>query len=312
MPLIIALSVILGLIVILSVILFLMSKFFFGRGREYDPTRILKDNPELANEIVRYRETLKKYTPEKVEMTSYDGLRLTARIYYASEKTDRFVVCMHGYHSGGEGDFSGAVEFFIKNRFNVLIATQRCHGDSEGRRLTFGVKEKYDCRDWCKYLVSRFGGDIKIVLDGVSMGATTVMMASDRKAGLPENVKGIIADCGYTSPWEIVCDVAKKAYRLPKFPILYLFRLVVMLDAGFDLKAESAETAVKNTDIPIFFAHGTGDDFVPYEMSLRNSAACSSDHMLFSAEGAGHGLSFIVDNDGYTRECMNFLEKHLK
>lgn len=122
-------------------------------------------------------------------------------------------------------------------------------------------------------------------------------------------MKAVIADCGYTSPWEIVCDVAKKTYHLPKFPVMHIFRLAVRIDAGFDLCSVSAEKAAANTDIPIFFAHGTGDKFVPYEMSVRNQRAHAAESYLFSVENAGHGLSFMIDRENYSRECMNFLGK---
>ncbi len=302
-------------LLILFFILLAVSSRVFGRGKPYDVTRVLRKNPELVDRILEGRESLKKYTPEEVSVTSFDGLRLVGRIYYSQIPDNTpargFVICMHGYHSGGAEDFAGAIDFFTGNRFHVLLVTQRCHGESEGRRITFGAKERYDCRTWCEYLVGRFGKNTAIVLDGVSMGAATVVMASDREVGLPPNVKAIIADCGYTSPWEIVCDVAKKVYHLPKFPVMYLFRLAVRMDAGFDLCAVSAVKAAANTDIPIFFAHGTGDKFVPYEMSVRNQKGCASESCLFSAENAGHGLSFIVDRENYTRECMSFLGKFL-
>lgn len=303
------------LLLLLFFILLFLSGRVFGRGKPYDVTKVMRKNPELVDEILAGRESLKKYTPEEVSVTSFDGLRLVGKIYYSQVSDNSpgrgFVLCMHGYHSGAAEDFAGAVDFFTENRFHVLFVTQRCHGESEGDRITFGAKERYDCRTWCEYLVERFGEETKIILDGISMGAATVVMAADREVGLPVNVKAVIADCGYTSPWEIVCDVAKKAYHLPKFPVMYLFRLAVRIDAGFDLCSVSAEKAAANTDIPIFFAHGTGDKFVPYKMSVRNQKECSSGSYLFSVENAGHGLSFVVDRENYARECMNFIGKYL-
>lgn len=219
---------------------------------------------------------------------------------------------MHGYNSGAVNDFAGAVDFFTDNGFTVILADQRAHGKSEGRRITFGTKERFDCRSWCEYIVGRYGSDVKILLDGISMGAATVTCAADREVGLPENVKAVIADCGYSSPHEIIADVAKKKYHIPEFPVLPLLRLAARLDAGFDIDEISSVRSAANTGIPIFFAHGTADDFVPYEMGVKISSSCSSDHMLFSVPGAGHGQSFLVDRDGYERECLGFIGKYLK
>ena len=94
--------------------------------------------------------------------------------------------------------------------------------------------------------------------------------------------------------------------------MLPLLRLAARLDAGFDIDEISSVGSAANTGIPIFFAHGTADDFVPYEMGVKISSSCSSDHVLFSVPGAGHGQSFLVDRDGYERECLGFIGKYLK
>ena len=45
------------------------------------------------------------------------------------------------------------------------------------------------------------------------MGAATVLMASS--LDLPENTRGIVADCGFTTPWEIMAHVACLLYTSP-------------------------------------------------------------------------------------------------
>lgn len=282
----------------------------FGKGEPYDTERAMKRQPELLEMVRAGRRSLEKYQPEEVFITSYDGLKLCAHIYSSGEYTGKVVLCMHGYNSGAVNDFAGAVDFFTGNGFTVILADQRVHGKSEGKRITFGTKERFDCRSWCEYIVERFGSDVKILLDGVSMGAATVTCAADRSVGLPENVKAVIADCGYSSPREIIADVAKRNYHIPEFPTLPLLRLAAKIDAGFDIDEISSVRSAANTDIPIFFAHGMADDFVPYEMGVKISSACSSDHVLFSVPGAGHGQSFLVDRDGYERECMGFIGKY--
>ena len=48
---------------------------------------------------------------------------------------------------------------------------QRAHGLSEGKTITFGIKERLDCLCWVEYLVERFGKETQILLTGISMGA---------------------------------------------------------------------------------------------------------------------------------------------
>lgn len=295
-------------VLLFAVLLFLthMAKKVFGRGgAPYVIDEVLKDEPALLARLNRGRQTLASLIPEPVETVSEDGLRLVGELYYADEPTDHYLLCMHGFHSGPK-DFVCAVDFFRSLGYNVLLVTQRTHGESEGKWITFGVKERYDCRRWCHYLVNRFGEQIGIVLDGISMGATTVLMATE--LDLPKNVKAVMADCGYTSPWEIVCDVAKRSMHIPKYPFMPLFRLVVKGLVGLDLKEASAVTAMeKNETYPVLFIHGLADDFVPHHMSVSNYNACRMPKRLVSVEGAGHGLSYLVDEAACQEACATFL-----
>lgn len=139
---------------------------------------------------------------EDVFITSFDGLRLHAKFYAASERKAPVQIMFHGYKSSAERDFCGGLREGIDGGFNVLLVDQRAHGESEGKYLTFGVNERFDCLSWASYAAERFGNDVKIYLYGISMGAATVLMAS--ALPLPKSVSGIVADCGYTSPKDII------------------------------------------------------------------------------------------------------------
>lgn len=309
-----AVLIIIGLIALAAVIFAvfaILAVKFFGRGKEYDVLAVLKREPILLDRVVEGRKALAAHAFEPVSITSFDGLRLDGRLYTENPDSKRFVLCFHGYHSIGHNDFAAAIDFLLSSGFNVLSVTQRAHGTSEGKYLTFGVKEKYDCVTWAKYLAARYENDIEIILDGVSMGAATVTMASDRSLGLPSCVKAMIADCGYSSPWDIVCHVAKSDYHLPAFPFIHILRFATKVVCGFDLKDGSSVEAIKNCDIPVFFAHGEADDFVPYYMVHKIADECSSEHVIFSVPEAKHGLSFVVDPEGYQKALLEFLDKHL-
>ena len=161
-----------------------------------------------------YKETIVKNilalmdTPfEAVTIKSHDNLKLFGRYYHFKDGAP-IAILFHGYRSTPFRDGSGGFRVCRDYGLNVLLCDQRAHGKSEGKTITFGVKERLDCMEWIKYLKERFGNDIKLLLVGLSMGAATVMMASDIVPA--ENVKGIVADCGFSSPKEILTDVAKQ------------------------------------------------------------------------------------------------------
>lgn len=245
---------------------------------------------------------------EDVWITSDDGLRLHGK-YYAGQPGAPVQIMMHGYKSGAERDFCGGLQVAVQGGFHVLLVDQRAHGKSEGKCLTFGILERYDCRAWVNYAVGRFGTDTKIFLYGVSMGAATVLMAGG--LALPHNVVGIVADCGYSSPAGIIQKVIRDQH-LPVFPVYSLIHLGGKLFGGFDLASATVTEALTHCRIPVLLIHGGDDRFVPCEMGRENYAHCAAhDKHLLIIPGAGHGLSYLVDREAYLTALASFTDSVL-
>lgn len=242
-------------------------------------------------------------------VTSYDGLRLFGKCYIASADAP-WLIMLHGYRSGAERDFCGGLKFGIDSGFNVLLVDQRAHGKSEGKCLTFGIKERYDCLTWINYVISQAGSSCKIALYGMSMGAATVLMAAG--SGLPKNVACIVADCGYTSPKAIIKKVIREMHY-PVFPTYALVRLGGMLFGGFDIEEYSAVQAMEKCDIPVLFIHGDDDRFVPCDMGRENHRHCRAEgKKLLIVPNAGHGMSYMSDKRAYLGTVSEFLKSALE
>lgn len=245
---------------------------------------------------------------EHVKIKSFDGLMLSALYISAEvEQPKGTMIVFHGYRSLATVDFAPEVQFLHGLGYRLIVPYQRSHGESGGKYITYGVNERYDCRDWAQYVNDRFPGE-DIFLSGISMGSATVMMASN--LDLPQTVRGIIADCGFTSPWEIMAHVAKRDHNLPSFPILNLVNLYANLFAKVDLKAGDARKALAQTKLPVLFIHGDQDDFVPMYMTDENFKACASEKELYIVKGAGHAQSFAADPEGCEEKMQAFLAKH--
>lgn len=240
---------------------------------------------------------------EQVYITSHDGLKLAARYYHVKDGAP-LQIQFHGFHSSGLRDMCGGNRLARKSGFNVLMVDQRAHGISEGHTITFGVKERLDCQDWIQYALDRFGSDTQIILCGISMGAATILMASDLK--LPENVRGIIADCPYSSPGEIIRKVGRQM-GIPGwlgYPFVMLGGLIY---GHFAVWKHSAIKSVRNTQIPILLIHGEADDFVPCYMSKKIHSSCSGHSVLVTVPQAGHGLSYLVQPRLYEKAVADFI-----
>ncbi len=241
---------------------------------------------------------------EDVEITSKDSLKLYARYYHLKDDAP-VAIMMHGYRSHVFRDGNGGFKIAKNYGLNILMPDQRAHGKSEGKCITFGVKERYDCLEWVKYLKERFGKNIKIVLIGLSMGASTVMMSADIVP--EENVKGIISDCGFSSPKAILTEVATQM-KLPPKPAYFLLKIGAIVFGGFNPDEYSAVEALQNTKIPILFIHGEKDDFVPCSMTRECHKLCKSQKQIFTVANASHGVSYYLDTSGYTKTVTEFLD----
>ncbi len=303
---------------IAGVVFFILAVLFFGgtywcfQKAFYMPTKYKKGDPHefFGEERDRFcREPmlalvkeLEARPYERVCIRSRDGLQLVGR-FYPSPDSDRLEIFFHGWRGTALRDGCGGGRLARESGHNLLMVDQRAHGESDGHVITFGIKEKYDCLDWVNYAVERFGPEVKILLSGVSMGAATVLMAS--ALPLPEQVKGISADCGYSSPEAIIRKVCRDMGISDRIGFPFI-RVAARLYGGFSIKDGGAVDAVSRAKLPILLIHGDEDGFVPFFMSEQIYDACASERQLLRVPKAGHGLSFFYDYDAYVTTVRTF------
>ena len=267
-------------------------------GEQYDPH---------AESILKAIERLLLEAYEDVWIEAEEGLKLYARLYNMFEGAP-VVLFFHGYRSSSIRDGNGIFELCKKYGYNIMMIDQRAHGRSEGMTMTFGIRERYDVLSWINYAIERFGKESKIVLAGISMGAATVLMASN--LNLPENVKGIMADCPYSSPKDILCSVLR-SLKLPAGVLYQLAKWSAKVYGRVNIEESSAKEAVTESNVPILFIHGDDDRFVPCCMSRECYDACHSEKKIVFVKDAGHGISYCVDGKLYEKEVLEFMGKVL-
>ena len=244
------------------------------------------EQEKLNNELIE-RMALKPF--ESVSTFSYDDLSLFGRYYHTADNAP-LAILFHGYRGDPGKDYCCAADICFSLGYNVLLVFERAHGCSGGNTITFGVKERYDVLSWVNYAVKRFGKDVKIILGGISMGGGTVLMSSD--LNLPHNVKGIVADCPFSSPSEVIVQFGR-ARRIPGIITYPLTALSTRLFGGFSLGSTDAVTAVNKAQVPILILHGEADTHVPPEMSLKIYEANSELIERHTFPGAGHADFYL-------------------
>ena len=302
--------IILLIISIFAVSLYAYFQAFYNKNKKLKDITLLSNGSFTDEEInvinSLYAEIVEEEY-EKVCINAYDGLKLNAR-YYEFNQDAPLQIMFHGYKSDGLRDFVGGMKLAKSVGHNVLLVEQRGHGDSKTSTITLGTVEKYDCLEWVKYAVERFGCDKKIILVGVSMGASTILMASEYK--MPSNVVGIVADSPFSSPADIIKKVMKENKISPKL-IFPFVKFGALIYGGFVLTEKGAVDAVKNAKIPVLIIHGDIDTFVPTYMSKEIYYNCASKKELHIFKGADHVRSYFVDPQRYEQIINGFLNSIL-
>lgn len=281
---------------------------------------VLRVNLDEMADMGKWEEYKKIITPNKewllsqelehITIKSRDGLTLHGDLLPSDTKSDKLAICGHGYTSCGVKDCASIASFFHRMGYNCLIVDHRAHGKSDGDYVGFGILDRFDMKAWVDCMERRFEGHIKIVLFGVSMGAATALMTLGI-ASLSPCVKAVVADCAFTSPYDVFSHILKRDYHMPPFPIMNINDMLCRKKAGYGFKDYSTLEAVRSTGVPILFIHGREDDFVPLSMTEENYAACRSSKDIFIVGNAAHAASYYENPEAYEAKVKGFLEKYV-
>ena len=234
-----------------------------------------------------------------------DGTPLKGWYFAQDGDSHDYAVCLHGYTNQPIG-MARYVKRFFDRGMNVLAPAARAHERSGGTYIGMGWPERLDVVKWIGTIVKQ-DPQARIVAFGVSMGGATAMNVAGEQ--LPDNVKCIIEDCGYTSVWDEFALQLKDVFGLPSFPLLDVADLVCNLRAGYDFHTASSVEQLKKATLPMLFIHGDADTFVPYSMLDQNYEACGSKvKQKLTVHGAAHAQSAQVDPELYWSTVENFLK----
>ena len=200
---------------------------------------------------------------EKLSIESEDGLKLSGIYIEGDPDSKKVAILAHGY-SGNLEEMAPYVKLYHDMGFNVLVPDARGHGTSEGDYIGFGWHERNDYLQWIQLVIDKVGTDAELAIFGISMGGATVMNVSGEE--LPDNVKVIVEDCGYSSLNGELAYQLKDMYDLPAFPLIPVTSLVTKIRSDYWFGEADTVEQIKNNTVPMLFIHGEKDKFVPTEM----------------------------------------------
>jgi len=267
------------------------------------------DKQKYAKEYYAYVDWLHRQPQQHWQLNADDEAnRLSALYVPAKTMNNQTVIISHGYKGDGE-TMANYAYMFNQMGYNVLLPDDRGHGNSAGKYISFGWQDRRDYLDWIDKLLQVNGSRTDIVLFGVSMGGATVSMMSGEQ--LPQQVKAIIADCGYTSVEEELAYLLKRQFHLPKYPFVPIVSFINRHRMGYYLSDVSSVEQLRHNHLPIFFIHGEEDVYVPSWMLKKNYQATNSPKQMWQVPNATHAESFWIDPAEYQKHVSAFLGRYL-
>lgn len=235
-----------------------------------------------------------------------DGLQLFGQYFDFGQ--DRCVIILPGRCESLVYSYYFAPPY-EKAGFNVLVIDTRCHGKSDGKYNTIGVKESGDVLAWAKLAHEQFGNQ-EIYFHGICIGTSSGLFAlkADR---CPEYLRGLVTEGCYVS----FSETFKRhmmALNRPLFPVLQLAMLQIYRHTGTNVYKDKPISAIRKIrpDCRVLFLYGQQDIFSIPEKSRKLFNTCvSQDKKLVWFERGGHSHLRINNTEQYDRAIIDFFER---
>ncbi len=294
-----------GLLFILShyYVTYLIFTKFFKRQKNEKILRLAYHN--LNEEQTTYlKESIRElhsHPHHEIKIKSYDNKILVGDLYKNS--SDRIIILFHGFQADNYMNFGVQALYFLKHNYNVLIIDERAHKRSEGKYITYGYYEHHDVLSWIEYASSL--KDIKeIILYGISMGGTSIALASEK---IKENkVKHLIIEDAYTNLEKLADNIATTQH----IPFGIFKR-----ELGFYIKHLSKtnwndiDTAksLANNKIHTIFVRSEKDSIVDISFFNDNYNNCAAKKDKIFVPEAKHAWATLYGKESYLNELNKYL-----
>ncbi len=263
----------------------------------------------VPDEVMQWTDSVRRVGILRDTTVDVDGVPAHAWYLRAPQDTAATALLVHGYKDAGLMMMHIAFLYNHDLGMNVLMPDLPAHGRTPGDHIDMGWgNDMKHIQRWVAVADSMFRSDsvlTKMVLHGISMGASTVMNMGS--VPLPPCVKAIVEDCGYTSVWDEFAGQLKEEFGLPEFPLMYTTSALCKLRYGWSFGEASSLKQVARCHLPMLFIHGDNDDFVPTKMVHRLYAAKPDPKQLWLASGSQHARAFSDHPDEYKTQVVSFL-----
>jgi pimeloyl-ACP methyl ester carboxylesterase len=245
-----------------------------------------------------------------IEFETTDHVRISGWLLPSKDKRAT-IVYSHGLFRSRRELLQRATDLW-KLGYGALLYDSRNHGDSGKAKVSLGYFERLDAEAAVRFLREEMRTQDRIVLFGISMGATAALLAA---AETPE-VAAVVSDSSFLSFEDTTNHHVKLLVRLSSFPLANELRFFVESRAGFDGENLDAVAAVKQiSERPLLFIAGARDRRMPPSIAERlYEASVSPKRDLLIVDGeetAIHGHAYQAEPRVYVERIARFLDAAL-
>lgn len=264
------------------------------RGTRYEPYKdILLPAEQFAYDLPKQR----------VTVTGRGNVTLCAD--YVDNHSRKTAIFFHGYRGNPVSNFCVQICDLYARGWNLLLVTERAHGDSGGKMLGLGATEAYDVLTWTDYEADKPGVE-QILLYGSSMGGAAVGFASEHIR--TPKVRAMVIDCAFTAP-RMPLEHDGRVRKIPYQPVIAVMCAVAWLHQRIDIN-KTVGSSLSRTAIPALFLHGNADTTVDIAQGRANYEACASEKEFIESDGAQHILAYPAGDETVKKRFYSFLEKY--
>ena len=266
--------------------------------------------PDNEEQLKMWNDGIAWMEPNRSKITEVsvesDGFKLYGE--YFDFGSDRCVIILPGRCESLIYSYYFA-EPYEKAGFNILAVDTRCHGKSEGKYNTIGVKESHDVLKWAELVHDKFSNK-EVYIHGICIGTSSGIFAMTNK-NCPDYLKGLVTEGCFVSFRETF-KRHMMADNRPLFPVLDMVMLLINKHTGTNVYRDKPIRAIKhiNHNARILFLYGKKDIFSIPEKSQKLFDACSAtDKQLVWFEKGGHSHLRINNTEEYDNAIIKFFAR---
>ena len=197
-------------------------------------------------------------------------------------------------------------EPYKRSGYNILAIDNRCHGLSEGKYNTLGLKEYKDIINWINFLHDEFGIS-HVHIHGICIGSATAIHTAIQK-DCPPYLKGLTCEGTYTTFKELFNNQLRKRNK-PTFPHTFEVLGLVSLRAGKSLKKNSPIYEIDKAKVPILFLYSKQDSFAKPDKSEELFSKVNSPKRLEWFPKGEHSHIRYHNTKEYDEAIIRFLKE---